>query len=66
MLNVFVDYSMVGHARRFSTRVGAAVRGQLHPGDTVVVSGDDVAPARARVLAVTADNPEVELQLLDP
>src|SRR4051812_40816324 len=55
---VFVDYSLVGHGRRFRTRVEAALRGQLHAGDTVVVLGDDVAPARARVLVV--DDPEVE------
>src|SRR3954470_22305444 len=41
----------------------AALRGQLHAGDTVVVLGDDVAPARARVLVV--DDPEVELKLID-
>jgi hypothetical protein len=42
---VFVDYSLVGHARRLRTRVKASVRRQLQIGDTVVVRGDDVAPA---------------------
>jgi hypothetical protein len=65
MPEIFVDYMLIGHARRFRTRVKAAVRRELHTGDTVVVSGDDVAPARARVLAVTVDDPEVELELLD-
>jgi hypothetical protein len=36
---VFVDYSLVGHARRFRTRVKASVRRQLQVGDTVVVPG---------------------------
>ncbi|MCW2898923.1 MAG: hypothetical protein JWO67_1188 [Streptosporangiaceae bacterium] len=62
---VFVDYSLVGHARRFRTRVKASVRRQLQIGDTVVVRGDDVAPADARVLGVAADDPEVELELID-
>ena len=52
---VFVDYSLVGHARRFRTRVKASVRRGLQIGDTVVVRGDDVAPADARVLGVAAD-----------
>jgi len=42
---VFVDYSLVGHARRFRARVKAPVRRQLQVGDTVVVHGDAVAPA---------------------
>jgi hypothetical protein len=63
---IFVDYSLVGHARRFHTRVKAAVRRQLHTGDTVVVCGDGVASAFARVLAVASNNPEVELELIGP
>lgn len=62
---IFVDFSLIGHACRFSSRVTAAARGELHPGDTVVVSGDGVAPARALVLSVTADDPVVEFELLD-
>ncbi|MCZ2826014.1 MULTISPECIES: hypothetical protein [unclassified Modestobacter] len=62
-VELFVDWSLVGQARRFRIRVGAPIRRQLRAGDTVVVLGDDVTPARARVLAV--DDPEVELELLD-
>ncbi|MGY2004235.1 hypothetical protein [Blastococcus sp. SYSU DS1024] len=62
-VELFVDWSLVGQARRFRTRVPATVRRQLHRGDTVRVVGDDIAPTSARVLAV--DDPEVELELLD-
>jgi hypothetical protein len=62
---IFVDYSLVGAARYFRTRVKASVRRQLQIGDTVVVRGDDVAPARARVLGIADDDPEVELELID-
>ena len=63
---IFVDHSLVGrHAIRIRTRVKASVRQQLQIGDTVVVLGDAVAPARARVLAVAVDDPEVELELVD-
>ncbi|WP_091241366.1 hypothetical protein [Klenkia soli] len=65
MQEIFVDYSSVGRARRFSTRVKATIRRELHPGDTVMVSGDGVVPARALMLTVSAANPEVELELLD-
>jgi hypothetical protein len=61
---IFVDYSLVGHAHHFRTRVKAAVRRQLHAGDMVLVCGDGVAPAPARVLAVASDAAEVELELL--
>jgi hypothetical protein len=66
MPEIFVDYSLGGPGqRRFHTRVKAVIRQQLRAGDTVVVRGDDVPPARARVLAVAADSPEVELELID-
>jgi len=41
------------------------VRCELHDGDTVVVLGDDVPDARARVLHVSADSADVEFELLD-
>ncbi|MGY1709868.1 hypothetical protein ACI8AC_10195 [Geodermatophilus sp. SYSU D00758] len=62
-VELFVDWSPVVTAHRFRTRAPAATRWRLHAGDTVVVLSDDVAPARARVLAV--DHPEVEFELLD-
>jgi len=63
---IFVDYSLIGiDQRRFHTRVQAAIRRQLRPRDTVVVHGDDVASAAARVLSVAADDPAVELEQLD-
>jgi hypothetical protein len=62
---IFIDYSVVGRATRFRTRVKAAVRQGLRDGDTVLVLGDDVPPAHARVVTVQSGNPEVELELLD-
>ena len=62
---IFIDYSLVGRATRIRTRVKATVREGLHNGDTVVVLGDDVPPANARVLRVEAGNPEVELELIE-
>lgn len=55
----------MGHPpkRTHRGRVRGSVRRQLHVGDTVVVLGDDVSPAHARVLPV--DDPEVELELID-
>jgi hypothetical protein len=61
---IFIDYSLVGHAHRFRTRVKAAVRRQLHVGDTVLVCGDGVASSSARVRAVASDTIEVELELI--
>ena len=64
VVEIFVDYSLVGVGRRrFRTRVKAATRWQLRPGDTVVVHGDGVASAPARVLEVVDDRPDVDLKL---
>lgn len=65
MPRIFVDYTLIGHARQFDTLVKAKVREQLRRGHTVIVYGDGVPPARARVLTVSADCPVVELELLD-
>ena len=64
MPQVFVDYSLFGRARRIRTRVSATLRAGIRDGDTVLVVGDDVPPARALVTRVVAGDPEVELQLL--
>ena len=64
MPQVFIDYSLVGRTRRIRTRVSAILRAGMRDGDTVLVVGDDVAPARALVVRVAAGDPEVELQLL--
>lgn len=64
LVEVFVDYSLGGRGSQFRTRVKASVRRQLQIGDTIVVRGDGVAPAQARVITVADDNPEVELQLI--
>ena len=61
---VFVDYSLVGRATRIRTRVKAVLRESLRTGDLVLVVGDDVPPARARVVRVAAGDPDVELELL--
>ena len=61
---VFVDYSLVGRATRIRTRVKAGLREGLRDGDVVLVLGDDVPPARARVVRVAAGVPDVELELL--
>ena len=61
---IFVDYSVVGGARRVQTRVKAVTRRQLRPGDTVAVHGYDVPSMQARVLVVADDRPDVELELI--
>jgi len=61
---IFVDYSVVGGAGRFQTRVKAVTRRRRRPGDTVVVHGDDVPSMQARVLVVADDRPDVELELI--
>lgn len=65
MPKIFVDYTLVGHARRFTMPVKSRVRFELHNGDTVVVFGDDVPEARARVVSVSSTTPDVEFELLD-
>ena len=61
---VFVDYSPVGRATRIRTRVKAVLREGLRDGDLVLVLGDDVPPARARVVRAAAGDPNVEFELL--
>lgn len=65
MPEIFIDFSLVGHdAGRVRSRVKASVRRRLQAGDIVVIRGDDVAPIRARVVALASDSPEVEFELL--
>lgn len=61
---LFVDYMLVGHARRFTTPAWAEVRQHLRDGALVIVFGDDVPEAAARVLHVSPDSPDVEVELL--
>lgn len=64
MREVFVDYNHIGHACRFRTRLFRSEREGLSVGDTVLVIGDSVEPRQARVIALTDDGREAELEFL--
>ena len=64
MREVFVDYNHIGHACRFRTRLFRSEREGLSVGDVVLVIGDSVEPRQARVLALTDDGREAELEFL--
>ncbi len=61
---LFVDYSLVGHDHRFTTPVRARDRAGLTVGDIVTVVGDDGPDAGARIVFVSLDATDVELELL--
>ena len=62
---LLVDFTFAGHAQRFSVPVLAHTRRNLHMGDTVILFGDDVPDTLARVLSVSAEQSEVEFELVD-
>lgn len=64
MTTVFVDFSRIGQATRFTTRLRRELREQLRDGDHIEIYGDDVAPMPAVIVAVSDDRPDVEIQLL--
>jgi hypothetical protein len=64
MRGVFVDYNHVGHACRFRTRLFRSEREGLEVGDIVLVVGDAVEPRQARVVALTDEGREAELEFL--
>lgn len=61
---VFVDYNHVGHACRFRTRLFRSEREGLKVGDIVVVVGDAVEPRQARVVELSEDGREAELEFV--
>jgi len=61
---ILVDFNWLGHAERFRVPLRPSIRGQLRVGDEVLIYGDDVADLRARVLAVSSDELEVEFQII--
>jgi hypothetical protein len=64
MREVFVDYNHVGHACRFRTRLFRSEREGLEVGDVVLVVGDAVEPREARVVQMTDDGREAELEFV--
>jgi hypothetical protein len=64
MREVFVDYNHIGHACRFRTRLFRSEREGLSVGDIVLVIGDSVEPRQARVIALTDEGREAELEFL--
>jgi len=64
MREVFVDYSHIGHACRFRTRLFKPEREGLEVGEVVLVVGDYVEPRPARVFELTNDGREVELEFV--
>jgi len=64
MREVLVDYSRIGHADRFRIRLFRSEREGLSVGDIVLVVGDSVEPRQARVMALTDEGREAELEFL--
>ena len=64
MREIFVDYNHIGHACRFRTRLFGSEREGLELGDVVLVPGDAVEPGQARVLGLTDDGREAELEFV--
>ncbi|MGH9039940.1 MAG: hypothetical protein ACRDZ3_06895 [Acidimicrobiia bacterium] len=64
MREVFVDYNHIGHACRFRTRLFKSEREGLAAGDVVLVIGDSVEARQARVLELSEDGREAELEFL--
>ena len=64
MREVFVDYNHIGHARRFPTRLFRSEREALEVGEVVLVAGDSVEPRQARVIELSNDGREVELEFV--
>lgn len=54
MITLFVDYSRVGRAERFTLNLTGPERARVAAGDTVRLVGDGVEPATARVESVDA------------
>jgi hypothetical protein len=64
MREIFVDYSHIGRACRFRTRLFKSEREGLEVGEVVLVGGDSVEPRQARVIELTNDGREVELKFV--
>ncbi len=64
MREVFVDYNHIGHASRFRTGLFRSEREGLEVGDVVLVVGDAVEPREARVVQMTDDGREAELEFV--
>jgi hypothetical protein len=64
MREIFVDYSHIGHACRFRTRLFKPEREGLEVGEVVLVVGDAVEARQARVVEMSTDGREVELEFV--
>jgi hypothetical protein len=64
MREIFVDYNHIGCASRFRTRLFRSEREGLQVGDVVLVVGDAVEPRQARVVALTDEGREAELEFI--
>jgi hypothetical protein len=62
--HIFVDYNRIGYAKRFRTPVFKDERDGLAPGVAVTVIGDDVDPQEGRVLSVSEDGREAEIEIV--
>lgn len=61
---VFVDYNHVGWAKTAHTRLFLDERLGLEVGEIVLAVGDAVDPRKARVIAISGS--DIELEFLDP
>lgn len=64
MRQVFVDYNHIGHACGFRTRLLRSEREGLAVGEVVLVVGDAVEPRPARVVELSDDGREAELEFV--
>jgi hypothetical protein len=60
MKRLLVDYSLIGHGRKFALTLLRRERADLEVGSRVEVIGDSVPPRVAEVIAVSSDEKTFE------
>lgn len=65
MKRLLIDYSLIGHGRKFSLRLLSEEREGLAVGSRVEVVGDSIPPRMAEVTAVSPDEKVFEFAFAD-
>jgi hypothetical protein len=64
--DVYIDFTLVGPAREFTQWVSPRDRRLMQDGQRLTLWGDGGSPARAVVVRVRGDDPDVTFRLLRP
>ena len=65
MQRLLVDYSLIGHGRRFALTLLRREREGLEVGSRVEVIGDSIPPRIAEVTAVSPDDKVFDFEFVD-